>query len=541
MPCRILLSSLLLILVTGCASQAAKNFGFSNSDTSADISSASMLNLNGDDLSEDAVIISEVIIKKPKKSNASLISRLREDFSWNHLYANRKRVQYELSLMRDNQKYVDKTFSGAKKYLHFVADRVKSNNIPVELAFLPGVESQYNPLAYSFAHAAGMWQIIPSTGEILGLELNWWRDERRDLVKSTRAAIDYLTSMHTRFKGDWLLALAAYNAGPLRVEKAVKRNKKAGKPTDYWSLKLPRETTRYVPRLIALLELASSPEKYGVKIPFIADKQVFTPIKTNKQLDLNRLSVATGYPLAELISFNGGLNQRFTDPFSTYELQVPVGLESKVRSYLDSDASNADEYWISYKTGRKETLAKVATKFATKADRLAEINKLSKSTTLKEKQFLLVPIESEKLASYSQYHDANPDKVLVKRGRSERYRLRSGDSLWKISKKFKVPIKDLMRWNNITKKTRLYAGKNIYIKRASYYEKEEPIKLKSSLEHKLLSKVYYPVRKGDTLLSIANRFAVKRNDILAWNPKIRNGVLKAKKTIILHVDVTRTY
>lgn len=538
MLCRTLLACLLsvLILVTGCASQSMKNTDSSVVDASVAIVSE----IGAADPTEDTVIISEVTIKEPKKKIVSLMQRLRKDFHWNHLHADRKRVQYELSLMRDNQSYINKTFAGATKYLHFVADQIQSNDIPIELAFLPGVESQYKPLAYSFAHAAGMWQIIPSTAEALGLKLNWWRDERRDLVHSTRAAMDYLTSMRKRFKGDWLLALAAYNAGPLRVERAIKRNKKAGKPIDYWSLKLPRETTRYVPRLIALLEISSAPELYGVTIPFIADKPVFTSIKLDKQLDLNKLSTATDYPIAELISFNGGLNQRFTDPFSTYDLQVPISLEKKVRAYLDSDASHADEYWISYKGARGESVTSIATKFSTTKKLLTKANKLGTSPTLKTKQYLLVPVDSSKLASYSRYHDASPDKILVKRGISERYRLKSGDSLWKLSRKFRVSINDLMRWNSITKKTRLYAGKSIYIKRTSY-QREEPIKLQSTLEHKLLSKVYYPVRSGDTLASVANRFAVNRKDILTWNPKIRNGVLRAKKTIVLHVDVTRTY
>ena len=159
--------------------------------------------------------------------------------------------------------------------------------------------------------------------------MNWWQDQRRDVVASTDAGISYLLSMNKRFNGDWLLSLAAYNAGPLRVERAIQKNKKAGKATDYWSLSLPRETRRYVPRLIALVELTDNPQKYGVKVPVINDEQVFTSITLDRQLDVHRLAVHTGYSIAEFISFNGGLNQRFTKPFSNYSLHFPLYMEEK--------------------------------------------------------------------------------------------------------------------------------------------------------------------------------------------------------------------
>ena len=169
----------------------------------------------------------------------------------------------------NNPSYLTTVFNRSRPFLYHVVEELELANLPLELALLPVVESTYDPLAYSSSHAAGLWQFIPSTGRQYGLTRNRWYEGRRDVVKSTSAAIAYLSYLNQRFDGDWLLALAAYNAGEGSVSKAIQKNKKLGLPADFWHLKLPKETRNYVPQLLALSALVKSSEQFAIKLPNI--------------------------------------------------------------------------------------------------------------------------------------------------------------------------------------------------------------------------------------------------------------------------------
>jgi membrane-bound lytic murein transglycosylase D len=161
---------------------------------------------------------------------------------------------------------MDRGSERARLDRHHIVSEVERRELPGELAMLPVVESAYQPFAYSPARASGIWQFIPSTGRVYGLRYSWWYDGRRDVVESTRAALDYLEKLHAEFSGDWLLALAAYNSGEGNVRKAIRRNQRAGKPIDFWSLKLPRETRSYVPRLLAVAAIVAQPDNHGLTL-----------------------------------------------------------------------------------------------------------------------------------------------------------------------------------------------------------------------------------------------------------------------------------
>ena len=180
--------------------------------------------------------------------------------------------------------YVERMLTRSEKYLFYVVGEVEKRNMPMEIALLPMIESAYNPIATSRQKAAGMWQFIPSTGKIYGLEQNWWVDNRRTVMEATNAALNYLEKLHKEF-GTWELALASYNAGEGRVGRAIKRNKRNKKPTGYYSLRLPRETKNYVPKLFAIKNIISNPRKYGLNLPKIKNQPYFEVVKVNKNID----------------------------------------------------------------------------------------------------------------------------------------------------------------------------------------------------------------------------------------------------------------
>ena len=194
-------------------------------------------------------------------------------------------VQSELAWYSKHPEYLFRTMTRAEPFLHYILEEAEKRDMPTELVLLPIVESAYQPFAYSHGRAAGIWQFIPSTGKLYGLEQNWWYDGRRDIYASTQAALNYLQNLNKLFKGDWTLALAAYNSGSGTVQRAIRKNKKKGKPTDFWHLKLPKETRAYVPKLMALKELVENSELYDISLRCIPNAPGFCLLYTSDAAD----------------------------------------------------------------------------------------------------------------------------------------------------------------------------------------------------------------------------------------------------------------
>ena len=217
-----------------------------------------------------------------------------------------RRVEAELKWYTRHPDYLERVFNRAQRYLPHITATLEERGLPLELALLPIVESAYDPFAYSHGRAAGLWQIIPGTGRRFGLAQNWWYDGRRDIVDSTRAALDYLTYLHEMMDGDWQLAVASYNSGEGNVLRAVKRNRSKGLPTDFWNLKLSRETSAYVPRLLALVHIVRDPAAYGLSLPEIVNEPQFDVVDIDSQLDLALAAELAGIDLDTLYGFNAG-------------------------------------------------------------------------------------------------------------------------------------------------------------------------------------------------------------------------------------------
>lgn len=215
-----------------------------------------------------------------------------------------KRIAGQRDWLLSRRGFLREASASAGPYLHYIVERLDERKLPLELALLPMIESSYNPTAYSPRAAAGLWQFVPATGRDFNLHQSATYDARRDVVASSKAAMDYLTRLHDQFDNDWLLALAAYNAGEGTVGRAIAANRQRGLPVDYWSLTLPRETQEYVPRLLALSLIVRRPEAYGVQLTPVANTPYFDVVELNHAVDLNQLATTAGISDGQLLKLN---------------------------------------------------------------------------------------------------------------------------------------------------------------------------------------------------------------------------------------------
>ncbi|CAB1214500.1 LysM peptidoglycan-binding domain-containing protein [Acinetobacter bouvetii] len=255
------------------------------------------------------------------------------------------RIEAQRGWFISRQPYLDRLSARASRYLYHTVKEAERRGLPTELALLPIIESSYDPAATSSAAAAGMWQIIPSTGRIYGLRQTSLYDGRRDVVESTRAAYEFLGGLYNQF-GSWELALAAYNAGPGRIQQAINRNKAAGLPTDYWSLKLPQETMNYVPRFLAVAQIVKNPSAYGVSLPPIANRPHFREISVGA-VSLNEVASITGLSRAELYQLNPGHRGDWIDSQSPMKIIIPADLSPSVDARLKKLSPNSTGLWAS--------------------------------------------------------------------------------------------------------------------------------------------------------------------------------------------------
>ena len=237
--------------------------------------------------------------------------------------AEHQRIDREIEWLQRNPDYVARVFGRAQRYMHHVVNEVEARGLPGDLALLPVVESAFNPFAYSRSHASGLWQFIAPTGERYGLHRNYWKDDRRDVIESTRAALEFLEQLHDRFDGDWFLAIAAYNYGSGNIQRAINRNLALGRKTDFFSLSLPAETRAYVPKLIALAKMIRTPDAYGLYLPQIPDVPYFRVVPTNGPVDLRLMAELAGVETEELHALNPAWNRWMTDPDGPHRVLVP--------------------------------------------------------------------------------------------------------------------------------------------------------------------------------------------------------------------------
>ncbi|UTV98133.1 LysM peptidoglycan-binding domain-containing protein [Marinomonas rhizomae] len=463
---------------------------------------------------EEDVKAEPVIANSKPRAPEDIWQRIREGYQLN-LDIDRPRLSSQLRWFSSHPSYLDRVSKRGERYLYYIVDELEKAGIPTEIALLPIVESGFDPFGYSHGRASGPWQFIPSTGQMYGLDQTWWYDGRRDIIGSTQAAIAYLTRLHKMFDGDWLHALASYNSGEGTVLRAIRKNKKAGKPTDFWSLDLPRETRAYVPKLIALAKIIKNPEKYNYSTYFIPNKPYFDVVNIGGQLDLAQAAEMADVSIDEVYLLNPGFNQWATSPDGPHRLLMPVSKAKQFRTKLAEIPSKERVTWVRYTVKAGDNLLLVAKQHNTTVNVLQNVNKIS-STMIRVGQELMIPVAGNDIESYTL---SSHQRLLAKQSRAPNrnrikinYTVNSGDSLWLISNKYGTDSKTLARWNNMGLADPLIPGKKLVV-----WLKP---KQSENSTRSVMKKVVYTIRSGESLALVANKFKVSVNDIRDWNPKV---------------------
>ncbi|MBH0055627.1 LysM peptidoglycan-binding domain-containing protein [Pseudoalteromonas sp. SWXJZ94C] len=452
-----------------------------------------------------------------------------------------ERIRYQLSIKvpqnrpvvtqrnyyAKHQAYLDRISKRAEPYLHFIVEEVEKREMPIEIALLPIVESAFDPFGYSNRSASGIWQFMPQTGERFDLKQNWWYDGRRDIVQSTRAALDYLSYLHKTLDGDWLNAIAAYNSGEGRLLRAIKKNRKKHLPTDFWSLDLPSETTAYVPKLLALADLLKRSDDFNVTWQPVINAQVVEVVDVGSQIDLALAADMADITLTELYRLNPGFNRWATDPNGPHFLLLPVDKAEQFSQKLALTDAKDRLRWQRYTVVRGDSLSVIAKKFTTSSSAIKSLNKLS-SNTIRVGQKLLVPLTDGAINS-----EHLPKQMRLAANKSTRTKLshtvKSGDTLWDISREYDVTMDDLAKWNKLRKNSVLRLNQKLTVYKSA--NKTQTAKNRTDRT------ITYKVRRGDSLARIASKFNLTINDIIKWNNLAGEKYLQPGQKLKLKVDV----
>jgi len=334
----------------------------------------------------------------------------------------------------------------ARKYLYYVVDEINRRGLPTELALLPFIESAYNPDAYSRARAAGLWQFIPSTGQHYNLTQDWWRDERRDPVASTDAALDYLEYLF-EYQGDWYLALASYNWGEGAVRRAIEQNKRKRKATDYLSLTMPAETRNYVPKLQAIKNIVADPERYGVTLPDVDNTPYFAVVNKARTIDVVLAAQFAQMPVAEFQALNPAFNRPVILAEHDPKILLP---RDKVALFQANLAAHKGPLasWKTYQAKHGESLAAIAKRHGITLANLRTVNSLPAGQTTVQTTArtvgLLVPSTPQASKQLAQLRLPGPARLATRI-----HTVRAGDTLYDLARRYGTTVQQLRTLNNL--------------------------------------------------------------------------------------------
>ncbi len=390
-----------------------------------------------------------------------------------------------LLFMNNHIKDIDKFNDYLNKsyyFIYYVVQELEAANLPVELAFIPFIESNYDPFSISPSGAVGLWQFMPKTGRLFNLEKTWWSEDRHDPYRSTHAAIGYFKYLFERFDNDIYLALAAYNAGPTYLDRQIRKNKRQGLNTDFFSLNLTKQVTEYIPKYIAIRELVFNAEKYGVDLPHIPTDSVVQKVEIPGQVEIMTLSEYLDIKPELLYKLNAGYTKWASAPKDKSIFYIPTD-----KAFLLDDPNSPFENvnqinWISHVVSSGDSLWSLATKYDTEVRIIKEINYIE-SDLLSINDTLLIPLSKMKTNNFIPY---------------EMHIVSEGDTLWDISKKYGIPIKDLLRINSLSESSYLQLGQQLTIGNKNIHRNIESKK----------RTILYSVKQGDNLYKISELFDV---------------------------------
>lgn len=422
--------------------------------------------------------------------------------------------------------------SRVKKYGWLFSRVLKEYGIPQDLIYLSLVESGYNPHAYSWARAMGLWQFIGSTGKLYGLNRNWWVDERKDPVKATYAAARFLKDLYNKF-GDWELAMAAYNGGPGRVDRTIKQQR----TEDFWKMKLRRQTMDYVPLIYAAAILAKNPDRYGFGDVQFEPELRWDEVIVDRSMDLRDIAAAIGCTTEKLKELNPELLRNFTPPNTrNYVFKVPVGMAAKFREVYDRIPTAKAVNYARHKVKKRETLASIANRYGVSTHAILDANNMSLQSQVRAGTELIIPVPAGSVAKGS----ARSTTPRVYSSSEGAYRVRSGDTMWDIAQAFGVSLQELMDANGLTRRSRLAIGQQLRIPGSGSAQEAsvpKPTPKKSVAVNTSKSKskdqmVVHSVRSGDTIWDIAQKYGTTPQVIRKLNNLGNSRIHVGQKLIV---------
>ena len=446
-------------------------------------------------------------------------------------------IDYYVDWFKNRSAYLTRISKRAKWYLHYIVTEVEKRNMPIEIALLPAVESAFYPFAFSPQRAAGLWQFIPSTGLSYGLSQTWWYDARRDVVASTNAALQYLKNLHILFDGDWLLAISAYNAGPGRVQKAIKKNKELNKPIDFWHLDLPLETKSYVPKLLAILRIIKNPTFYQQQLAPIDNQPRVIQVDLRSQLDIRAISQLSGLPIEFIYELNPGLKRWATPPVSHYQLLLPIESAIDFTKKLAYLPLSEQLEWVRYEIAKGEKISDIAKTYNLQTKQLTTINFLA-GFDINNSDFIIVPILKQHI-SFHALNEKQQQERLARQRASDPiiYTVKPKDSLLSIALLHEVSLSDLALWNNIANVNKIRIGQKIYITQ-HHQLNVEIAKAGVNTRMNITRKILYQIRRNDTLSVLAERFGVSIAQIMQWN-KLESVTIKYGENLIFYINIVQ--
>ena len=421
-------------------------------------------------------------------------------------------------------------------YRPLIEDIYDEMGIPEELICLGIIESGFQLKARSYAKAVGPWQFIAGTARIYGLRVNWWFDERRDIVASTYASCNYLGDLYGIWN-DWLLALAAYNCGEYRVARAVARHK----TTDFWQLDLPRQTERYVPKFLAVLYILRDPQRYGFELPDVEPIK-FDEVVVKDATDFRLIAKSAGTTVDVLQDLNPCFFRWCTPPGVEVHVKVPPGSGEVCQTALDNIPPDERVTWRKHRIRNGETLSRIASRYGTTVTTLKDLNGIRNAHRIRAGQYLIVPVEGaftevavsstpqyktkhrtidrDALEKYAQRYAAPADHSRTV------YIVKDGDTLGEIAELYHTSARRLRYWNNLSYRSYIYPGQKIVIYVPSSFDLGSvPSGARRQPTGEGYVKSQYTVKKGDTFYSISRRYNVRLVDLLAWNNKSSRSTL----------------
>ena len=441
----------------------------------------------------DAECVNEVAIsvEEPKLVANNVWEYMIINNNYDHnIKFDEKTINYINNHIKDVDKFND-FLNKSYYFIYYVIQELEAADLPPELALIPFVESNYDPFSISPSGAVGLWQFMPKTGRMFNLEKSWWSEDRHDPYRSTHAAVGYFKYLLKRFDNDLYLALAAYNAGPTYLDRQINKNKRRNMDYDFWSLDLNKQVTEYIPKYIAIREIVFNSEKYGVVLPDIPVESVVKRIEIPGQVEILTLSEYLEIPPELIYKLNAGYTKWASAPKDKSIFYVPIE-----KTYLldspDSPFDNVNQInWISHIVVSGDSLWKLAHKYDTEVKIIKKINYLE-SDLLSLKDTLLIPLSSTKSNNFIPY---------------EMHIVSEGDTLWSISDKYNIDIKDITRMNSLNKDSILRLGQQLTIGNKNIHRNIESKK----------RTILYSVKQGDNLYKISDIFDVSVEDIKQIN------------------------